>query len=134
MALNAQSVVDAVAQKAGLSPATAEKAAGTILSVIQQEVDPATAAKIFQAIPGASDLAAANRVTPSGGGILGTIASSVLGAKGGILAAGFSQLEASGLTMTQIEAASSALVAWVRQNGGAGLAKEIGNAIPGLPH
>ncbi|MFT3987034.1 hypothetical protein [Aestuariivirga sp.] len=134
MALNAQSVVDAVAQKAGLPPAAAERAAGTIFSVIQQEVDPAIATKIFQSIPGASDLAAANRVTPSGGGILGTIATSVLGTKGGVLAAGFSQLEASGLTMAQIEAASTALVAWIRQNGGAGLARDIGNAIPGLPH
>ena len=130
--MNVQSAIDMIAAKAGLQPALAERAAGTILSVIQQEVDPTLAAKIFASLPGAADLAAANAVNPSSGGFLGSIASSILGSKAGVLAAGFSQLEASGLTIAQIETSAAALLAWVKSAAGPGLAGQIANAIPGL--
>ena len=42
--MNIQQVIDAIAAKAGIEPAAAERAAGTILSVIQQEIDPQVAA------------------------------------------------------------------------------------------
>ena len=130
--MNVQQVVDAIAAKSGLDPAAAERAAGTILSVIQQEVDPSVAASLFAKLPGAAELAAANAVNPSSGGVLGSIATSFLGNKGGVLAAGFSQLEASGLTMTQIKDAATSIIAYIRTSAGSDIAKQVANAIPGL--
>src|SRR5438552_18689581 len=82
--MNIQQVIDAIAAKAGIEPAAAERAAGTILSVIQQEVDPQVAASLFDKLPGASELAAANAVNASSGGYLSSIATSVLGNKAGV--------------------------------------------------
>jgi hypothetical protein len=126
--MNVQQVIDAVAAKAGLNPAAAERAAGTILSVIQQEVDPSVAASLFAKLPGAAELAAANAVNASSGGMLGSIATSVFGNKAGIVAAGFTQLEASGLTLQQIKEAVASILAYIRTSAGS----DIANALPGL--
>ena len=130
--MNVQQVVDAVAAKAGLNPAAAERAAGTILSVIQQEVDPSVAASLFAKLPGAAELAAANAVNPSSGGVLGSLATSFLGNKGGILAAGFTQLEASGLTLAQIKDAATSILAYIRTSAGGDIAKQVADALPDL--
>lgn len=130
--MNVQQVIDAVAAKAGLDPTAAQRAAGTILSVIQQEVDPSVAASLFAKLPGAAELAAANAVNPSSGGVLGSLATSFLGNKGGILAAGFTQLEASGLTLAQIKDAATAILAYIRTSAGSDIAKQVTDALPGL--
>src|SRR5262245_65399536 len=130
--MNVQQVIDAVAAKAGLDQAAAERAAGTILSVIQQEVDPSVAASIFAKLPGAAELAAANAVNPSSGGMLGSIATSLLGNKGGVLAAGFTQLEASGLTLAQIKDAATSILNYIRTSAGSDIAKQVSNSLPGL--
>jgi hypothetical protein len=130
--MNVQQVIDAVAAKAGLNQAAAERAAGTILSVIQQEIDPSVAASLFAKLPGATELAAANAVNASSGGMLGSIASSVLGSKAGLLAAGFSQLEASGLTLAQIKDAAASILAYIRTSAGSDIAKEVADALLGL--
>lgn len=130
--MNAQQLVDTIAAKTGLDTASAEHAAGTILSVIQQEVDPTVAASLFEKLAGASDLAAANAVSASSGGFLSSIATSVLGSKAGVLAAGLTQLEASGLTLAQVESAAAALLAYVKSGAGGDLAKQISAALPGL--
>ena len=130
--MNVQQVVDAVAAKAGLDPAAAERAAGTILSVIQQEVDPSVAASLFAKLPGAAELASANAVNPSSGGVLGSLATSFLGNKGGILAAGFTQLEASGLSLVQIKDAATAILSYIRTSAGSDLAKQVAESLPGL--
>jgi hypothetical protein len=130
--MNIQQVIDTVAAKAGLEPAAAERAAGTILSIIQQEIDPTVAQSLFAKIPGATELAAANAVNASSGGSLSSIATTIFGNKAGVLAAGFTQLEASGLTMEQIRAATASILAYVRTSAGGDIAKEITDALPGL--
>ncbi len=127
-----QQVIDNIANAAGIDPAAAERAAGTILSVIQGELDPATSEALFQKLPGASELADQNAVSPDGGGLLGSLASSVFGARAGLLAAGFNQLESSGLTMAQIETAASGVLAYVKANAGGDLAKKVAEALPSL--
>lgn len=130
--MNIQQVIDTIATKAGLDTAAAERAAGTILSVIQQEVDPKVAASLFDKLPGAADLAAANAVSASSGGFLSSIATSVLGTKAGVLAAGLTQLEASGLTLAQIKAAATSILTYVRTSAGGDIAKQVADALPGL--
>lgn len=130
--MNIQQVIDQVATSSGLDTAAAERAAGTILSVIQQEVDPGVSASLFAKLPGAADLAAANAVSASSGGFLSSIASSVLGNKAGVLAAGLTQLEASGLTLAQIESAAATILAYVKSGAGGDVAKQVAAALPGL--
>ncbi len=130
--MNIQQIIDDVATKTGLDSAAAERAAGTILSVIQQEVDPTVATSVFAKIPGAADLATANAVNASSGGFLSSIASSVLGSKAGTLAAGVTQLEASGLTLEQIEGAATSILAYVKTSAGSDAAKQIAAALPGM--
>jgi hypothetical protein len=130
--MNLQQVVDLIAAKSGLDTGAAERAAGTILSVIQQEVDPALAAQLFQKLPGAAELADANAVVSGGGGFISSIASGVLGTKAGVLAAGFAQLQGTGLTMQQIEGAAGNLLSYVKANAGPKITAQVTGALPGL--
>jgi hypothetical protein len=130
--MNLQSTIDQIASTAGIDPVAAERAAGIILSVIQQEIDPSLATKVFGKLPGATELAAANAVNSTGVGFLSSIAGSVLGAKAGVLAAGFSQLQSTGLSLAQIEAAGATLLTFVKANAGTSLAGKVAGAIPGL--
>ena len=97
MATNIQDFVDLIATKAGVDPATAETAIGTILSAIQQEGDATKVGQLFNQIPGAADLAQKHAVVVgSGGGVLGSLsglASSVVGKDAGVLVAAIGQLE-----------------------------------------
>jgi hypothetical protein len=130
--MNLQSTIDQIASTAGLEPAVAERATGIILSVIQQEIDPALATKVFGKLPGATELAATHAVDAANGGFLSSIAGSVLGNKAGVLAAGFSQLQGTGLSLSQIETAGATLLTFVKANAGSSLAGKIATAIPGL--
>ncbi len=130
--MNIQSTIDQVAAKAGLDPKTAARAAGIILAVIQQEVDPALAAKVFAKLPGAAELAKANVVTAGSGGFLSGLAGTILGEKAGTLAAGITQLQGLGLSLLQIDTAVATLLSFVKANGGVALAGKISAAIPGF--
>jgi hypothetical protein len=130
--MNLQSTIDQIATSAGLNTAAAERALGTILSVIQQDVDPTLSAKLFAKLPGATELATANIVNAGSSGMLSSLAGSVLGAKAGVAAAGFTQLQATGLTLAQIEMAGETLLAYVKANAGPSLAGKIAGAVPGL--
>ena len=107
MATTIQDFVDSIATKAGVDPATAETAIGTILSAIQQEGDATKVGQLFNQIPGAADLAQKHAVVVgSGGGVLGSLsglASSVVGKDAGVLVAAIGQLEQTNLTMEQIK-------------------------------
>ena len=130
--MNLQSTVDQIASTAGLNASVAERAVGIILSVIQQDIDPALSAQLFAKLPGATELANANTVTAGSGGFLSSMAGSVLGAKAGIAAAGLTQLESTGLTLAQIEMAGEKLMAYVKANAGTSLAGKIAGVVPGL--
>jgi hypothetical protein len=125
------SVISEVATATGLDPVAAQKATGIILSVIQQEVDPALASQVFAKLPGAAALAQANAVT-AGTGMLSNLVNSVLGRRAGVLAAGLSALQATGLTLAQIETAGLKLYAYVQANAGPGLAKQVAGSLPGI--
>ena len=125
------SVISEVATATGLDPVAAQKATGIILSVIQQEVDPSIASQVFAKLPGAAALAQANAVT-AGTGMLSSLVNSVLGGRAGVLAAGLTALQATGLTLAQIETAGLKLYAYVQANAGPGLAKQVASSLPGI--
>lgn len=100
MSLN--SIIEQVADAAGLETPVAEKTVGIMLSVLQQELDSQTIAEVFAAIPGAASMANANALSREPDGL-----------------AGFHALSRSGLTQTQVRSASAKLIAYVRANVGA---------------
>jgi hypothetical protein len=130
--MNLQQVIDQIAEKIGIDGNAAERAVGTLLSVIQQQLEPETSASLFSKLSGAEDLAAANLVEASDGGLLGSIAGTLLGAKAGIMAAGFSQLQEVGLSLDQIKDAGMDMFAYIKSGAGADIAKQVAASVPGL--
>ena len=136
MATTIQDFVDSIATKAGVDPATAETAIGTILSAIQQEGDATKVGQLFNQIPGAADLAQKHAVVVgSGGGVLGSLsglASSVAGKDAGVLVAAIGQLEETNLTMEQIKKIGTAVLSYLKESANPALAKEVVDSIPSL--
>lgn len=137
--MNAQDVVNTIAQNAGIDQPTTEKVVGTILSVIQHEVDSATVEPWFAKLPGADQLAqqydVMNAAPASGGGLLGSLQSALggmLGGKAGALVNGVSQLESTGLSMAQIQQAAATLIQQAKTAAGPQLTSQVLDSVPGL--
>src|SRR5512143_157277 len=120
MPVTIQSFVDQIAAKANVAPDAAETAVGTILFVIQKEGSATKVGELFQQLPGAADLAQKHAVTVgSGGGLLVTlsgVADKVVGGDTGILIAALSQIEATNLSVSQIQNIGTALLAYLKEN------------------
>lgn len=117
--MTVQSLIDSVAAKSGIDPAVAERVAGIMFSVVQHE-RPDLAARLFDKIPGAEDLANANDVMArsSEGGLLSWVAnaaSSLAGERIGALLKGLTALKASGLTMEQIKQVARQALSHIRE-------------------
>jgi hypothetical protein len=130
-----ESFVDDIAKRSNIDPAAAETAVGTILSVIQQEGNPAKVAQLFDHLPGAAELAQKYPVVPGSGagmgGALSGLASKVIGADAGVMVAALAQIEQTGLNMQQVKNVGGGLLSYIEDVNPA-LAKEIFDKIPGL--
>jgi hypothetical protein len=137
--MNVQDIVNTISNQVNIDPATTEKVVGTVLSVIQHETDGTGAANLFAKLPGAAELAQKYDVMAagqaSGGGLLGSLQSALGGAMGektGALVNGLSQLQASGLTMAEIQQAGTMLVQEARAAAGPNVVNEVLDQIPSL--
>ncbi len=132
-----QDLVDSIATQANLDPQVAEKAAGTVLSVLQHEA-PEQAASLFAKIPGATELAQSFDVMASGaqsGGFLSSVTSMLGGAAGekvGALINGVAALKESGLTVDQIREAGAAVLAHAKESADPKLVDQLLDSVPGL--
>lgn len=131
--MNAQDIVNTVSTQLKLDPATAEKAVGTIFSVLEHESGGVASAGLFTKIPGADDLAHSYDVMAGGGelgGSLGSLLGSSLGEKTGAIVNGITQLRSLGLDMAQIEQAGETLM---REAQGAAGSKTIDGLVDAVP-
>ncbi len=132
-----QDLVDTIATQANLDPQVAEKAAGTVLSLLQHEA-PEQAAMLFGKIPGATELAQSFDVMASGaqsGGFLSSVSNMLGGAAGekvGALINGVNALRESGLTVDQIREAGAAVLAHAKESADPKLVDQILDSVPGL--
>lgn len=132
-----QDLVNTIATQANLDPQVAEKAAGTVLSVLQHEA-PEQAASLFAKMPGAAQLAQSFDVMAAGnqsGGLISSITGFLSGAAGekvGALVNGMAALKASGLTVEQIQQAGTAVIAHAKQSADPQLVDKIVASVPGL--
>jgi len=136
MAITAQDIVGQVATRLNVDQTVAEKAVGTILSVVNHEADGTQVESLFDKIAGARDLAQRYDVMaadPSGGGGgLMNMLGSALGEKAGALLKGVSRLKEAGLTVEQVEQAGEQFFQQAKAAAGPDLVKEITDAVPGM--
>jgi hypothetical protein len=137
--MNVQDIIYTISNKVDIDPATMEKVVGTILSVLQHETEGTGAAALFDKLPGALELAqkydvmAAGAASAGGGGLLGSLTSALggaLGEKTGALVNGLSALEASGLTLDQIQKAGAELIEQAKAAAGP---KAVDQALAQVP-
>jgi hypothetical protein len=138
-AMDAQDIVNTIANQVNIDPLTTEKVVGTILSVLQHETEGSSAASLFEKLPGSLELAQKYDVMAaeagSGGGLLGSLTSALggaLGEKTGALIRGISQLEASGLSLSEIKDAGAALVEQAKAAAGPKAVEQALASVPSL--
>ncbi len=124
-----QELIDRVVEKTGLAPDIAEKATGIMLSLVKTQGDKAKVTQLFDAIPGAGELAQLHGGDGArGGGLLGMLGGGLMG---GPLAA-VSKLQAAGLSMTQIKVLGKETLGYAKEKAGEDLVKDVANSIPGI--
>lgn len=124
-----QDLIDRIVGKTGLAPEIAEKATGIMLSLVKTQGDKAKVAQLFDAIPGAGELAQLHGGDGArGGGLLGMLGGGMMG---GPLAA-VSKLQASGLSMDQIKVLGKETLGYAKEKAGDDLVKDVASSIPGI--
>lgn len=124
-----QDLIDRVVTKTGLAPAKAEKAVGIMLSLVKTQGDKAKVQQLFDAVPGAEELAATHGGDGArGGGLMGMLGGGLMG---GPLAA-VSKLQATGLNMDQIKVLGKETLGYAKEKAGDDLVKDVANSIPGI--
>ncbi len=123
-------LIAAVAGKLGVDAATAEKAVGIMLSLVQSNGDADKVAQLFEAMPGAAELAQSQAESSSagGGGLLGKLAGGVMG--GQLAAVG--KLQAAGFDSEQMKVLGHEVLTHAKQSAGEDLVREVTSSIPGL--
>lgn len=138
--MNVQDIIDTISNKVDIDPMTMEKVVGTILSVLQHETEGTSAEALFDKLPGSLELARkydvmAAGAASGGGGLLGSLTSALggaLGEKTGALVNGFSQLQASGLSMEEIQKAGTELIEQARAAAGPKAVDQVLAQVPSL--
>lgn len=138
--MNVQDIIYTISNKVDIDPMTMEKVVGTILSVLRHETEGTSAEALFDKLPGSLQLAEKYDVMAAGaasGGNGGSLLSSltsalggVLGEKTGALVNGFSQLQASGLSLEEIRKAGTELIEQARAAAGP---KAVDQALAQVP-
>jgi len=124
-----QDLIDRIVEKTGLAPEMAEKATGIMLSLVKTQGDKAKVTQLFDAIPGAGELAQLHGGDGArGGGLLGMLGGGMMG---GPLAA-VSKLQASGLSMDQIKILGKETLGYAKEKAGDDLVKDVASSIPGI--
>lgn len=124
-----QDLIDRIVEKTGLAPDIAEKAAGIMLSLVKTQGDKAKVTQLFDAIPGANELAQLHGGDGArGGGLMGMLGGGMMG---GPLAA-VSKLQATGLSMDQIKVLGKETLGYAKEKAGEDLVKDVASSIPGI--
>jgi hypothetical protein len=123
-----QELIDRIVANVGIESDLAQKSVGLILGFLQKEGPAAEVGQMFDAMPGAADLAA-EHAGGGGGGILGGLMGMMGG--GGVMGLG-QQLMGAGLSMGQMGDLGKELFAFGREKAGEDAMGAIVGSIPGL--
>jgi Protein of unknown function VcgC/VcgE (DUF2780) len=131
-------LVDRVSQRTHLDPTMAERAIGSLLSVMEQEGQGNNVNELFARLPGAHELAreyAVNGTLPQHGGltgVFGSIVASVGGGKIQSLLGALSQLRTIGLNRMQLAGVAQEVFAFAREAAGPEITGVAMASVPGL--
>jgi hypothetical protein len=117
-----------VSAATGLESEAARQAVGIVLSFLQKEAPADEVARMFAAMPGSEELAAA--AGSGGGGVMGAIGG-MMGGAGGLMALA-GRLTSAGLSMDQMQGLGHELFAYGREQAGEDTMGAIVGAVPGL--
>jgi hypothetical protein len=123
-----QELIDRIVANVGIESDLAQKCVGLILGFLQKEGPAAEVGQMFEAMPGAADLAA-EHAGGGGGGMLGSLMGMMGG--GGVMGLG-QQLMGAGLSMGQMGDLGKELFAFGREKAGEDAMGAIVGSIPGL--
>jgi hypothetical protein len=127
--LTVQELIDRIVANVGIDSGLAQKCVGLILGFLQKEGPAAEVGQMFEAMPGAADLAAEHAGGGGGGGMLGSLMGMMGG--GGVMGLG-QQLMGAGLSMGQMGDLGKELFAFGREKAGEDAMGAIVGSIPGL--
>lgn len=124
-----QELIENITSQTGLQADKAEKAVGILLNLLATQGDKAKLPALFDAMPGAAELARSHGTDgASGGGLMGMLAGGMMG---GPLAM-ITKLQALGLSVDQIKTVASLSLAHAREKAGADVLRAAAGNIPGL--
>ena len=126
-----EELIARVASAADIAPDQAGRAVGLVFAFLKKEGPAAEVESMLQAVPGASEAAAAGEVNkPVTGGLLGGLMS-MMGGGGGLMdLAG--QLKAIGLGTGEMATVGKEIFAYAKEKAGDERVARIAAAIPGL--
>jgi hypothetical protein len=123
-----EELIGRIVTNLGIDEGLAQKSVGIILGFLQKEGPSAEIGQMFDAMPGAAELAAEHSGA-GGGGVLGGIMGMMGG--GGVMGLG-QQLMGAGLSMGQMGDLGKELFAYGREKAGEDAIGAIVGSIPGL--
>jgi len=130
-----EELIARVAAAIGIDEALAGKAVGIVLNLIKSAGSDSDIGKLFSAIPGAEEAAAAGDESGGGlmgmvGGLMGSMGGSLGGAAGAMAAMG--KLGDAGLDTDQIQGLGKEVFAFAKEKAGDEVVGSIVSSIPGL--
>ena len=123
-----EELIQRISAASGMDVDMTRKAVGIILSFLQKEAPAENVATMFEAMPGAQELAAEHG-EEGGGGLLGALGGMMGG--GGLMALA-GKLTSAGLSMDQMQTLGKELFAYGRETAGEDTMGAIVGAVPGL--
>ncbi len=126
-----EELIARVASAANIAPDQAQRAIGLVFAFLKKEGPPADVTTMLEAVPGASEAAAAGEANkPVAGGLMGGLMS-MMGGGGGLMELA-GQLKTIGLGTGEMATVGKELFAFAKEKAGDERVARVANAIPGL--
>jgi len=130
-----QQLIDQLVGQLGLDKGVAEKALGALFGLLQKEGDAGAVSALFDAVPGAADLAKSVGGEAGGGGLLGGVAGALggmLGGKAGSTLSAVTAMQNSGLDMDQAKSMLPVVAGFLKENAGEETLMKALESVPAL--
>ena len=124
-----QELIDRIVEKTGLAPEKAERAAGIMLSLVKSQGDKNKVEQLFNALPGAADLADRHGAD---GGKAGSLFNMLGGGMMGGPLVAVTKLQSAGLSIDQIKMLGKETLGYAEEKAGKDLVRDVANSIPGI--
>lgn len=126
-----EQIISQLAAQIGIDEALAQKAVGMVLALLEKQGEGSAVSQLFEAMPGAADLASEHADSGGGGGIAGMLGGLMGGGAGDAMQL-VGALQGEGMSMDQIKELGSGLLAHAKENAGEDVVRQAVANIPGV--